>query len=221
MEDLKNIADLITSIDPGRNPLGTFADYVEILALSFANIPPKNGLNDRYKAVMGKYTAKQQKIFPEVTGRIIMYLTQKGVIHDVFGNLYMQISAGNSNLGQFFTPGHISGLMAALAISQKDCVDAMEHHGYIEIIEPSCGGGSTVLAACQRIREFGHNPQTQVLVKAEDLDISCVHMTFAQLGLWGIPAIVKHGNTLTGEIFDTYVTPFICNLRKRGSSNDR
>lgn len=85
MEDLKNIADLITSIDPGRNPLGTFADYVEILALSFANIPPKNGLNGRYKAVMGKYTAKQQKIFPEVTGRIIMYLTQKGVIHDVFG----------------------------------------------------------------------------------------------------------------------------------------
>lgn len=84
----------------------------------------------------------------------------------------------------------------------------------MEKLRSACGGGSTVLAACQRIREFGYNPQTQVLVKAEDLDISCVHMTFAQLGLWGIPAIVKHGNTLTGEIFQTYVTPFICNLIK-------
>lgn len=214
MEDLKNIAELVTSIDPGRNPLGVFADYVEILALAFANIPPKDELNERYKAILGKYTAKQQKIFPEVTGRLIMYLTQRGKIHDVFGNLYMQISAGNSKLGQFFTPIHISGLMAALAINQKDCSDAIDHHGYLEIIEPSCGGGSTVLAACQRIREFGYNPQTQVLVRAEDLDISCVYMTFAQLGLWGIPAIVKHGNALTGEIFGTYVTPFICNLRR-------
>lgn len=114
-----------------------------------------------------------------------------------------------------FTEVEMERLRAGLTISPEDCYQAVKRQGYIVLHEPSCGGGSTILAACQQLRELGYNPQTQVLVKASDLDISCVHMAFAQLGLWGIPAVVKHQNALTGETFADYKTPFITRLERR------
>lgn len=215
MDTLKTITNMISSIDPGRNPRSTFADYTELLALAFANIPPRRDLDERYKAILKRYQPKQRELFPEITGQLVVYLSQLDKIQDVFGPLYMQLSAGNSKLGQFFTPTHVSRLLAGLTISPEDCYQAVKRQGYIILHEPSCGGGSTILAACQQLRELGYNPQTQVLVKASDLDISCVHMAFAQLGLWGIPAVVKHQNALTGETFADYKTPFITRLERR------
>jgi len=41
----------------------------------------------------------------------------------------------------------------------------------------------------------------------EDLDIHCVLMAYIQLSLYGIPAVVLHGNTITTEEFDRWYTP--------------
>lgn len=214
MDQLKDIAEMIRSIDPGRNPRNVFTDFVELLALAFANIPPKKELDERYQAIIKTYQPEQQEKFPEAVALLVMYLDHLNKIQDVFGELYMQMSAGNSYLGQFFTPGHVSSLLADLTLDERDCAEVISKHRHITLIEPTCGGGSTILAACQRVREMGYNPQTQVLVEASDLDISCVYMTLAQLGLWGIPAVVKHQNALTQETFSVYRTPFLFNLRR-------
>ena len=42
---------------------------------------------------------------------------------------------------------------------------------------------------------------------AGDLDIRCVHMTYLQLALAGVPAIVCHQNTLTNELWSVWKTP--------------
>ena len=41
----------------------------------------------------------------------------------------------------------------------------------------------------------------------EYIDIRCVHMTYLQLSLAGVPAIVKHTNSLTRETWDIWKTP--------------
>lgn len=43
---------------------------------------------------------------------------------------------------------------------------------------------------------------------AQDIDIRCVWMAYIQLSLYGIPAMVIHGNTLTMEEWDRWYTPY-------------
>lgn len=42
---------------------------------------------------------------------------------------------------------------------------------------------------------------------AQDIDIRCVWMAYIQLSLYGIPAVVIHGNTLTMETWSRWYTP--------------
>ena len=42
---------------------------------------------------------------------------------------------------------------------------------------------------------------------AADIDLRCVHMTYQQLSLAGAPAIVRHQNSLTRELWSVWYTP--------------
>lgn len=51
------------------------------------------------------------------------------------------------------------------------------------------------------------NYQESLLVEAIDISDVCVYMTYIQLSLYGVPAIVYCGNALTGEIRFKMETP--------------
>lgn len=59
--------------------------------------------------------------------------------------------------------------------------------------------------AMQR-KEFDYRHNTFFV--AQDIDIRCVWMAYIQLSLYGIPAMVIHGNTLTMEEWDRWYTPY-------------
>jgi hypothetical protein len=52
------------------------------------------------------------------------------------------------------------------------------------------------------------NYNTQLIVTATDVDLKCVHMCFVQLSLYGIPAVVIHGNSITLQDYSHWFTPF-------------
>ena len=45
------------------------------------------------------------------------------------------------------------------------------------------------------------------MIQATDLDVRCVHMTYLHLSLYGIPAVIVHGNTITLDEYDRWYTP--------------
>ena len=49
--------------------------------------------------------------------------------------------------------------------------------------------------------------EKKTLLVAQDIDIRCVWMAYIQLSLYGIPAVVIHGNTLTMETWSQWYTP--------------
>ena len=53
----------------------------------------------------------------------------------------------------------------------------------------------------------GINPSEQLVIQASDLDISCVQMTYIQLALYGVPAVVIRGDVLTLQEYDRWYTP--------------
>lgn len=46
-----------------------------------------------------------------------------------------------------------------------------------------------------------------MVVTATDVDIKCVWMTYLQLSLYGIPAVVIHGNSLSMQEHSRWYTP--------------
>jgi hypothetical protein len=64
-----------------------------------------------------------------------------------------------------------------------------------------------VLALAQALRDQDINYQQKLHVTAIDIDSICVHMTYIQLALLHIPAIVIHGDSLAMESWSTWYTP--------------
>lgn len=115
--------------------------------------------------------------------------------HDHLGNAYMQLASrsGKQALGQFFTPREVSVMMAELAFNDNPNGDP--DLPYIRAMEPSCGGGSMILAAAE---VYSRRPgATKPLVwMAIDLDRMCARMAGVQAAAHRIPAVVVCGDSL-------------------------
>ena len=106
--------------------------------------------------------------------------------------------------GQFFTPYNVSQLMAKIIFGKPQ-----KRGRPLPINEPACGAGSMVIAAFETLRELGYGPR-DFYVLAQDIDALCVNMAYIQCTLLGIPAIVRHGDTLLNQIYCEYPTlPFV------------
>ena len=68
---------------------------------------------------------------------IMMYEESKDII-DILGPFYERENLGNGHLGQFFTPSHISGMMAEMTIEDENNI---QRNGFITMSEPTCGAG--------------------------------------------------------------------------------
>ena len=76
------------------------------------------------------------------------------------------------------------------------------------INDPACGAGGMLVAALETLdRDYHFNYAYNCFMLGEDIDIRCVHMAYLQLSLAGVPAIVKHTNSLTRETWDVWKTP--------------
>ena len=71
----------------------------------------------------------------------------------------------------------------------------------------ACGAGAMMIAMTQALAAQGIEYQTKVHVTADDISAIAVHMSYVQLSLLGVPALVNRRNSLTLEHFDTWPTP--------------
>lgn len=120
----------------------------------------------------------------------------------------MMMDMGNAATGQFFTPYEVSRLMAGIVMADQAELQAQQQQrGYITLQEPACGAGGMVIAAIHALADSGFNYQQAMHVTAIDVDRRCAHMTYVQLTLLHVPAIVIQGNALSLEVLETWYTP--------------
>ncbi|MEI7307040.1 N-6 DNA methylase [Pectobacterium atrosepticum] len=135
----------------------------------------------------------------------MMVMALDGKFHDFLGSVFMESELGNGRIGQFFTPYHISSLMAKMLV--PGLTEKLEKKGFVTLDESTSGAGGMVIAYAEAFLDAGFNPSTQLYVSCTDLDAMAADMTFIQLSLLGIAAEVKNGNTLSGKIFKARYTP--------------
>lgn len=207
--DIADIANKIIGMSTGQNPVQTYIDFLEIMALAHAAAVP-NDENKQwetlYMKAIAKYKPECVNKMAEIYADIVCMAEESEKIIDILGPIYEKLEASNKRTGQCFTPYHVTKLMADTYISKEKVIKAVDEKGYVNIMEPTCGSGVNILAACQRIRELSFNPQTQVEIQANDIDINCVYMTYVQLAMWGLRATVTHGDALKGIVWQKFQT---------------
>ena len=183
-----------------------FRDFVEISAISLSNTIYTEDYEvreKRYLELIKGYSKDEISTMAEMLGLVAIELSSKK--GDVLGDIYQALSVNNKSFGQFFTPYHVSYLMAEMTLSNVK--ETIAEKGCISICEPCVGAGSMVIAAADSLERQGYNPSEYMKVTAIDLDIVCTHMSYVQFCLLQIPAVVYNGNSLNHEVRSTWITP--------------
>lgn len=198
-----------------------FADFVEIAAIALSRLDTTNAprREEQFTKVMMKYSGTERAVLVSAFGELVLSFEARFSVHpaiasdqtrysiqfdDVLGRLFMSLDMGNTRSGQFFTPFSVSQLLARMNATDRTRIDEV---GFVRVCEPACGSGGMVIALADAYSSMGLNYQRCMHATAYDIDARCIHMAFVQLSLLHIPAVLVHGNTLSGERWDVWVTP--------------
>lgn len=205
MNYIQQFISELQNLDRSKNISTVFADFTTLslcsLAQPFYRSP---NLEQRYKNTTCNYTKEQAEKFSKLLALLVMGLEEK--YQDFLGKVFSLNCFGNARKGQFFTPYHVSKMMAKI-----NCIELKEkinQNNFITLSEPCCGSGGMIIAFAEAMREEGHNYQNQLFVEAIDIDETCFKMAYIQLSLLGIPARVMLGDSLAWKFQRILYTPF-------------
>jgi hypothetical protein len=201
--------DLFNSIAHHKHRYEVFKDFIFLSAIElhnsiFTKENKDQALEQEYIAIVGKYSRAEFDKFCQLFCNLIDLLQVEPT--DVIGGLYMELNLTNEKTGQFFSPPEISTFMAKILAG--DALKNMQecHKPFITLSEPACGAGGMVLAFASEMMNQGVNPAYKLFVQCVDIDRLAAFMCFIQLSLWGIPAQIIVGDTLTMEYRESYYT---------------
>ena len=198
MEYEKYIIDSIIHLSGKYTPYQIFTDWITMMAIAIQNsckmIHDKiyEEREEMYRTIAKRYKPEELKTLADIGGALAIILEER--FGDILGEIYMKSGCGNKNTGQFFTPYHLSYLTAKLCYENQ--FNQLGENEQIEINEPSTGGGGMMIAIAQVMKENNIDYQRRLHVVAQDLDWNGVYMTYVQLSLLEVRAIVVQGDTL-------------------------
>ena len=205
MDYIKEFTSTLEALDRSKNISTVFLDFLTLsmcsLAQPFYRSP---NIEQRYKNTICNYTKEQAESFSKLLALLVSALEEKH--QDLLGQIFSNLNLGNSSKGQFFTPYHVSKMMAE--INFIDLKNEVDNNGFITLSEPCCGSGGMIIAYAETMKDKGYNYQHQLYVEAVDIDDICFKMAYIQLSLYGIPAKVIRGDSLTLRFFEVLYTPF-------------
>ena len=209
----KEIVSLIRQVAHTRGIDRVWSDWVEIcaIALARADLAQREAREQRYQQVTAQYERAELDLLVQAFSHLVMAYevrVQAADFGDVLGSTFMMLDMGNAGTGQFFTPYEVSRLMGNMIMGNgQDLIDKTGAQGFVRVLEPACGAGGMLIAAAHAMHDAQLNYQQCMHATAIDIDQRCVHMTFIQLALLHVPAVVIHGNGLTGECREQWFTP--------------
>lgn len=211
--DLKKFIIELRNVCRSKFGYTVFKDFLVLVACAISNAVDKNHYKEReelYLNTVKNYERQEVEEMAALFAKLTLLMqkcSEAGFLDDVLGTVYTQGKFYSAQLGQFFTPYHIATFMAKVNTLDLKNNAAYQKYGLLNVSEPTCGSGVMVLQLCQALKDNGINYQNSVYVEAWDLDMVCALMAYIQFSLYGIPAIVVHGNSITQECYSEWYTP--------------
>lgn len=208
-EHRKELISEIRSLAQSQGLNTVFTTFLEITANSLAaQTDPENAekREQRYQEMASTMTPELLSSYARMLA--LLFLTVREYRDDpcdILGGIYHELNLNNEWNGQYFTPDDICRFMAQITLPSDEL---SVKDGPITINEPTCGSGTMVIGAIWAMQRKKFDYRHNTFFVAQDIDIRCVWMTYIQLSLYEIPAMVIHGNTLTMEEWDRWYTPY-------------
>lgn len=194
-----------------------FIDWLEIAACAVHQEPYHLGLIPRdeafdavetqYMSAIQKYEREELESFAKLLGLTKLALWEAK--NDFLGQLYMELEISQNRSGEFFTPFPLSLMTAKMMLG--DIGQQIEEKGFVTVAKPACGGGGMLIAAAQVIEAAGYQPGKVMFFDATDISKPCCDMAYIQTSILELSGIVRHGNTLSQEMWNQRFTP-ICRI---------
>ena len=217
-ENCKGIIDGLKALGNKHSIWNVFEDWLKVSSIAISNSVDWNQANEReeqYLETINKYTPEEQKVLTKTFAELVDALQKEAVTGgpcDLLGKVFHALELHNKYHGQFFTPFHICEFMGQVALADGGeagnvASEALHKKGYLSVCEPCVGSGGMVLGFAKAMYNNKMNYCDQMVAYCCDIDIKCVHMAYLQLSLYGIPAVIIHGNSLTNEEWSRWYTP--------------
>ncbi len=163
----------------------------------------KAHLEERYMKQVGRFrhTKDSADACAEAMAHLVAGLEFE--VGDFLGGIHTELG-GNPNTGQFFTPWHVSLMMAEMTID-PDIAKTLGGR-ILQMQEPACGCGCMVLALGEVLKKRGINPAFDAHFDLIDVDLRCCQASYLQCSLMGISATIHHGNSLSMETWGSWHT---------------
>ena len=219
----RDIIKTLEKIDPSRTMPEKWRDFLTLASCAHKNaaLPQHSeqwrANETKYMDVVERYKAKNRREditgYAEALGSLTLAVARTG--DDTLGRLHMEI-APNTNLGQFYTPYSVAQLMAKMSMGslKEEQLEKLDNgSGYLDMSDPACGAGVMALATIDEFENQGVDPRKHLRAYLTDVDERACDMAFLNMALRGIPAVITHGNTISGEVFGRSMTAPYVNAR--------
>ena len=213
-KEYEGIVKEITSLSSRHGINTVFTTFLELLATGFAvYFDPcmSEKMLERFNELEGSFNDYDKQAYGKIIEQMFIC---SGKYHenpqDILGEVFHFLGLYNEWAGQFFTPNEVGSLLATLvgSVESFECIE-----------DPACGAGALLFACARNIAQHGGDYKN-VLFIGTDIDIRCVWMTYIQCCLFGLPAKIKHGNSLTNEVWTEWHTPGYWSLVGKKTKGD-
>ena len=205
----KELVKLIGQLSHKYSVWHVFEDFVAMAAISISNTVDwlhREARQATYTDIAAKYDTKDGELFPQMMVHLVGELERHtDSLDDVLGSVFHELELHNKYKGQFFTPQCVCNFMGIISLADSD--PAVTEKGHLTVCEPCAGSGAMILGFANAMQKNGFDYQRQMVVTATDIDLKCVYMSYLQMSLYGIPAVVIHGNSLTLQEWSRWYTP--------------
>lgn len=199
-----------------RDYYSVLGDFFEASAISVKNavdFTDHDVYERRFSEIAKSYGKDGMQVFSDCLAmfneEIHAAIEGRAMFRDFAGELYMQSGTNSKSLGQFFTPYHISHLMAEVNLEKDRLLKEIEENPdrVITFYEPTCGAGGLMVAAIDVLHTAGINYAHNIFIDCGDIDPRCFHMSYLTLSLLGAPAVVRLGGALSMKYHRAWFTP--------------
>ncbi len=226
----KDFTDSLKSLSRSRHPAETFSSFLEITAICLHQVPYEHGdfpksdedyqrLEAKYFEAIKGYTADELTTMAHMMSMTL--LAHRTEFCDFLGELAGENELLNQDGGQFFTPYSLCSLMAQTSL--MDASKIVEEQGLITISDPAVGGGAMLIASAEELLRQKIDPRSCAQFDAVDVSRNAFNMAYIQLSALDLQAMVRHGDTLSTQMWENRPTPqlryFERDLRQRQAIN--
>jgi type I restriction-modification system DNA methylase subunit len=194
-QHIKDFIKILERLKPSKHNYEVFNDWLIMTAAALYSWKKDAVVEEEYLMAARNYTQGELENHSQLLAITVEAL--ENMEQDFLGEVFTGAELTNSRNGQFFTPYHISCMMAEIAMEEKE----FPRNRVCRISDPCCGAGGMLVASTMVMKNRGFNYQHDALFIGQDIDPRCARMAFIQLSLLGLPAIIVCGDTITMKTY--------------------